>query len=135
VFYQHVPVAIEWLTTKMGFAELFRYGDPVEGAQMRLARAVIMVSLARQGRASPTLVHAYTQMQSIFMDNVEDYFLRCSGLGIKIVEPLHSTRYGELQFVAEDLEGHHWLFAQHVRDVSPVEWGATVGKGVGFTES
>jgi hypothetical protein len=24
----------------------------------------------------------------------------------------------------EDLEGHHWLFARHARDVSPEDWGA-----------
>jgi len=33
-------------------------------------------------------------------------------------------RYGERQFVAEDLEGHRWLFACHVRDVAPSDWGA-----------
>jgi uncharacterized glyoxalase superfamily protein PhnB len=34
--------------------------------------------------------------------------------------------YGEKQYGVEDLEGHRWLFSQHVRDVSPEEWGAKV---------
>jgi uncharacterized glyoxalase superfamily protein PhnB len=29
--------------------------------------------------------------------------------------------YGEKQYGVEDLEGHRWLFSQHVRDVSPEE--------------
>ena len=32
------------------------------------------------------------------------------------------------QYGAEDLDGHHWLFSQHIRDVSPSEWGATLAK-------
>jgi uncharacterized glyoxalase superfamily protein PhnB len=46
--------------------------------------------------------------------------------GAKIVEDLNETMYGERQFVAEDIEGHRWLFARHARDVSPSEWGAKV---------
>ena len=48
------------------------------------------------------------------------------GEGVKIVEELHETEYGELQYGAEDVEGHHWLFARHAHDVSPDAWGATI---------
>jgi uncharacterized glyoxalase superfamily protein PhnB len=34
--------------------------------------------------------------------------------------------YGELQYGAEDLDGHRWLFSRHARDVNPADWGATV---------
>lgn len=34
--------------------------------------------------------------------------------------------YGELQYGADDLAGHHWLFSRHERDVSPDSWGAIV---------
>jgi len=44
----------------------------------------------------------------------------------KIVEELHETVYGELQYGVKDLEGHHWLFSRHARDVSPDVWGATL---------
>jgi hypothetical protein len=27
--------------------------------------------------------------------------------------------------MAKDPEGHHWFFAQRVREVAPEEWGAT----------
>ena len=40
--------------------------------------------------------------------------------GARIVEDLHETAYGELQYGVEDLEGHHWLFSRHARDVTPM---------------
>ena len=40
-----------------------------------------------------------------------------------MVEDLHETVYGELQYAAWDLDGHHWLFSRHARDLSPDQWG------------
>jgi len=45
------------------------------------------------------------------------------------VEEPHETEYGEFQYAAVDLEGHHWLFSRHARDVAPEDWGAVVAKG------
>ena len=56
------------------------------------------------------------------------HFQRAKAAGAKIVEQLHETGYGELQYGAEDLDGHHWLFSRHARDVSPEEWGAKVAQ-------
>ncbi|MDQ3327354.1 MAG: hypothetical protein M3506_02365 [Chloroflexota bacterium] len=42
------------------------------------------------------------------------------------MEDLNETAYGERQYGVEDLEGHRWLFLQHVRDMDPGEWGATI---------
>ena len=49
-----------------------------------------------------------------------------------MVEELNETMYGERQFAAEDLDGHHWLFSRHARDVSPDEWGAKISNPVAF---
>jgi hypothetical protein len=35
--------------------------------------------------------------------------------GLARVEP-HETVYGEYQYAAEDLDGHHWLFFRHATD-------------------
>jgi len=43
-----------------------------------------------------------------------------------IVEEPHETVYGERQYAALDLDGHHWLFSQHARDLSPADWGARI---------
>jgi uncharacterized glyoxalase superfamily protein PhnB len=39
---------------------------------------------------------------------------------------VHETMYGERQYGARDLDGHHWLFSTHARDVSSTDWGATI---------
>jgi uncharacterized glyoxalase superfamily protein PhnB len=57
---------------------------------------------------------------------VETHYARTKAAGAKIVEDLHETMYGELQYGVEDLEGHHWLFSRHAHDVSPDAWGAKI---------
>ncbi len=57
---------------------------------------------------------------------VEGHFAKTTSAGAKIVEDLNQTFYGEFQYGVEDLDGHHWLFSRHARDVSPDEWGATI---------
>jgi uncharacterized glyoxalase superfamily protein PhnB len=54
--------------------------------------------------------------------------MRAKSVGAKITEDLNETAYGELQYGVEDFVGHHWLFSQHARDVSPEECGARVAR-------
>lgn len=131
VTYQNVGAAIEWLTRVFGFTEHYRYGDPAnpDGAQMRLGDAWIMVNSARPGRSSPAQAGCGTQSLTVFIDDVEAHFEKAKSAGAKIVEDLNETVYGEFQYGVLDLDGHHWLFSRHARDVSPDEWGAvTAGR-------
>jgi uncharacterized glyoxalase superfamily protein PhnB len=127
--YQNVAGAIDWLTATFGFAEHYRYGDPAQGAQMHLGDAWIMLTSARAGRASPAQAGHWTQSLTVFVDDVDAHFERSKAAGAKIVEDLNETMYGERQYGVEDLEGHHWLFSRHAKDVSPEEWGATIASG------
>ncbi len=115
-----------WLTRTFGFVEHYRYGDPAQGAQMHLGDAWIMLSLAREGRKSPAQAGMWTQSLTVFVDDVDAHFEKSKSAGAKIIEDLNETMYGERQYGVEDLEGHHWLFSRHARDVSPSEWGAVV---------
>src|SRR5215510_14128509 len=126
LYYQNLDEAINWLRDVFGFSEHYRYGEPVQGAQMNLGDAWIMVGGVRSDRRSPSQVGAGTQSLTIFLDNVDAHFARSKSAGATIVEERHETPYGERQYGVKDLEGHHWLFAKHVRDVSPDEWGATI---------
>jgi len=129
VVYQSVEAALAWLATTFGFIEHYRYGEPggpVSGAQVHLGGAWIMLHSARPGSASPAQLGASTQSLTVFVDDVDARFERAKSAGARIVEELHETCYGERQYGVEDLGGHHWLFSQHARDVSPEEWGATV---------
>jgi uncharacterized glyoxalase superfamily protein PhnB len=128
VVYQNVSEAITWLTETFGFSEHYRYGDPKEpsGAQMHLGQAWIMLESARGGRASPRQLGYGTQSLTVFVDDVEAHFQKAKSAGAKVVEDLHITEYGEQQYGVEDLDGHHWLFSKHARDLSPDEWGAKI---------
>jgi uncharacterized glyoxalase superfamily protein PhnB len=110
----------------LGFAEHFRYGDPVSGVQMYLGDAFIMLSGPREGRDSPATVTSNTQMLTIIVPDVDAHYARTTREGATIWEELHETVYGERQYGVTDLDGHHWIFSQHARDLSPADWGATI---------
>ena len=128
--YEDVAAALGWLERVFGFAEHFRYGDrggPVQGAQMHLGDAWIMLASSRADRASPSrLGGCRTQSLTVFVEDIDAHYQRARSAGAKIVEEIRETEYGERQYGAEDPEGHHWLFSKHVRDVSPEEWGAAL---------
>ncbi len=126
--YRNVAEALEWLTRTFGFAEHYRYGergDP-DGAQMHLGNAWIMLHRARPDRPSPARAGHRTQSLTVFVDDVDSHYERTKAAGARIVEEINETVYGERQYGVEDPEGHGWIFSQHVRDVSPDEWGAIV---------
>jgi uncharacterized glyoxalase superfamily protein PhnB len=133
VTYGDVEEASLWLSNAFGFVEHYRYGDPVSGAQMRAGDAWVMLEKARDRRATPRQTGSGTQSLTIFIEEIEAHFERAKSFGVKLLEDLHETEYGELQYAAEDLDGHHWLFSRHARDVSPDHWGATVRLGAVLT--
>jgi len=126
VTYRNVAEAAAWLTAVFGFTEHYRYGETPDGAQMHLSGAWIMLHPARPGRATTAELGQGTQSLTIFVEDVDAHFAHAKSAGAKIVEEPHETIYGEFQYAAEDLDGHHWLFSRHARDVSPDEWGAVI---------
>ena len=126
VVYRDVVEAIDWLTRTFGFSECYRYGEPVSGAQMQIGKAWVMLKQAEAGSASPAQLGYGTQSLTVFLDDVEAHYQRTKAAGAKLLEELHETVYGELQYATKDLDGHHWLFSRHARDVNPEEFGATV---------
>jgi uncharacterized glyoxalase superfamily protein PhnB len=128
VTYKHLPEAMDWLRRTFGLVEHYRYGNPMSGAQVRLGKAYIMVRAARGNYRSPAELGFGNQSLTIFVEDVERHFEHSKAAGANIVEDLHETEYGELQYGVEDLEGHHWLFSRHARDVSPESWGATIAE-------
>ena len=126
VLYSNLEEAINWLSQTFGFVELYRYGNPLSGAQVRAGNAFIMLKQAEPGYASPKELGFRTQSLTIFIEEIESHCARTKSAGVTLVEDLHETVYGELQYAALDLDGHHWLFSRHAKDLSPVQWGATL---------
>lgn len=126
VNYQNLGDAIVWLTVTFGFREHYRYGEGPSGGQMWAGNAVIQVRQADNGQRSPAQLGYGTQSLTVFVDDVDRHYARAKAAGAKILEEPHETMYGEYQYVAEDLDGHHWLFSSHARDVNPQDWGAVI---------
>jgi uncharacterized glyoxalase superfamily protein PhnB len=124
--YRNLTEACEWLTRVFGFIEHYRYGDPVSGIQIYLGDAFIMLTGPRSGTESPSTFGRGTQMLTVMTADVERHHQRSKTANAKIWEELHETVYGERQYGVEDLDGHHWIFSQHARDVDPKDWGATI---------
>ena len=131
IYYEDVEAANTWLTKNFGFREQYRYGDPISGAQMRLGGVWIMLHSAKVSHTSPARIGYGTQSLTVFISDVEAHFERAKSAEAKILEVPNETVYGEWQYAVEDLEGHHWLFSQHARDLSPDEWGAVVSESKG----
>lgn len=127
--YQDVVEAAAWLSKAFGFSEHYRYGEPADGAQMRLGNAWFMLRKAREDEGAPAKLGFATQSLTVFVEDVDGHFYRAKGAGAKIMEEPHETVYGEYQFAANDLDGHHWLFSRHARDCSPDAWGAKIAEG------
>jgi uncharacterized glyoxalase superfamily protein PhnB len=126
IHYRDLDAAIAWLTRAFGFAEHFRYGDPLSGAQMRAGRVWIMLKRLPPTASTPAQLGYGTQSLTLFVDDVESHCARSRAAGAVILEEPHETVYGEFQYAARDLDGHHWIFSRHARDLSPADWGATV---------
>lgn len=133
VVYQDLAAAMEWLERVFGFGEYYRYGggpsghEP-NGGQMWAGKAAIQVRQARGGERPPRDLGFGTQSLTIFVEDVDGHYARAKAGGAKTLEEPHETEYGEYQYAAEDLDGHHWLFSRHARDRAPEEWGAVVRK-------
>jgi uncharacterized glyoxalase superfamily protein PhnB len=119
--YRNLAEAIEWLGRTFGFVEYYRYGEPVSGAMVRSGGAYIMLKAAGDRRLPQT------SLLTVFVEDVDAHYRKVKAGGASIFEDLNETCYGERQYGVEDLEGHHWLFSQHARDLDPTEWGAVVG--------
>jgi uncharacterized glyoxalase superfamily protein PhnB len=128
IVYRDVPEAIAWLSLAFGFVEHYRYGELPDsiGAQVHLGDAWMMLESVKPNSSTPAQLGARTQSLTIFVDDVAAHYTKAKSAGATIVEELHETIYGELQYAALDFEGHHWLFSRHAKDVSPDAWGAKI---------
>jgi uncharacterized glyoxalase superfamily protein PhnB len=129
VTYRNLAEAMIWLKRVFGFRERYRYGDGPSGAQMSAEKAVIQVRQARDGERVPREIGFGTQSLTVFVEDVNGHYAAAKAAGVKIVEEPHETEYGEYQYAAEDLDGHHWLFSRHARDRAPEDWGGVSAPG------
>jgi uncharacterized glyoxalase superfamily protein PhnB len=118
--YDDVPEAIDWLCDKFGLIERWRAGD--HRAQLSFGRCTVAVTEPRTSRALAGPVSMVVRVADVIAHHD-----RALSRGARIVQELNDYPYGERQYTAEDLGGHHWCFSQSIADVAPEEWGGTSG--------
>lgn len=130
LLYEDVAAAIEWLGDAFGFEEVLRVtaaaGD-VNHAELRLGEESVFLGDPGGDYRGPTRLGARTAQVHVYVDDVDAHFERAREAGATILAEPADQAYGDRRYDAEDLEGHAWSFAQHVRDVSPADWGAVEG--------
>ena len=121
LLYEDVAGALEWLTRAFGFRERMRIPGPdgkVGHAEMELADGIIMMGCPGPQYQNPKRVGHVTQNLYVYVDDVDKHFEKAKKEGATILEEPEDQFYGDRRYGAVDLEGHHWYFAQHVRDVA-----------------
>jgi PhnB protein len=124
LYYEDVAAALDWLAKAFGFRERLRMPGPggtIAHAEMELADGVIMQGRPDEAYRNPKRLGGVTQSMYVYVDDVDEHFRRARGAGAVILAEPKDQLYGDRNYGAEDLEGHHWYFAQHVRDVAPEE--------------
>jgi uncharacterized glyoxalase superfamily protein PhnB len=123
--YEDVAGAAAWLGRAFGFRERLRYTEPdgeVSHLEMELDGGVIM--LGRPGRAYQSPKHHrevceiardYSRVPyvidgvHVYVDDVDEHCEQARSAGALILREPEDQPYGRL-YVAEDLEGHRWMF-------------------------
>lgn len=122
LYYEDVAGALVWLSKTFGFRERMRMPGPdgkVMHAEMELADGVIMMGNPGPEYRNPKKLGATTQNIYVYVDDVDGHYKRARDAGARILAEVKDQFYGDRSYGAEDLEGHQWYFATHVRDVAP----------------
>jgi uncharacterized glyoxalase superfamily protein PhnB len=122
--YADVDEAIGWLCEAFGFTELWRAHG--HRARLALGNGVVIVADAdpQYGRAVPAPgPRSYSVMVKV--EDVDAHHDQARARGARILSTPTDHSYGERQYSAEDLAGHHWTFSQTIADLAPEDWGGT----------
>ena len=124
LLYEDVAAMLDWLAKAFGLRESFRMNGPdgkVSHAEMRLADGLVMMGCPGPDYRNPKRRGGVTQSLHVYVDDVDAHFRHAKAAGAKILAEPADQFYGDRRYGVEDPEGHHWHFAQHVRDVSEEE--------------
>ena len=107
LYYKDVQAAIEWLVAMFGLRARHR-GKMTDFGELALGDAVIMLrGLEGPGEQKRDGI---THSVYCYVDDLEGHFERAKAGGAVIVDEIKG--HGDRVYVADDLEGHRWTFAQ-----------------------
>jgi uncharacterized glyoxalase superfamily protein PhnB len=145
ISYEDVGAAADWLCRAFGFRERLRYtaaDGTLSHVQLELADGLIMLGNPDGRYVSPKR-HAercdvmrrvsetpyVSDGLHVYVGDVAAHYEQAKRAGATVLSDLEETPFGDRHYRVEDPEGHRWMFAEHVRDVAPEDWGAeTAGR-------
>lgn len=138
VIYRDAPAALEWLERAFGFETTMAIapppGQPTMGHyEMDCGGGRIMVGSewTESARSPASVGGVNTQYLHIQLDGgLDAHCERARAAGATIVQEPEDQFYGDRTYRAADLDGHEWVFAMHVRDVSRAEAEAAIGTSI-----
>jgi uncharacterized glyoxalase superfamily protein PhnB len=125
--YKNNRAALAWLETAFGFepSEILSDGSGnIVHAEMTYGDGVVMIGgeWADWTRSPASLGGKNTQRVHVQIEQgIDEHCARARQAGAKIVMEPADQFYGARTYIATDLEGHYWTFAQTVRGVSKQE--------------
>ena len=122
LLYEDVAGALDWLARAFGFHERLRLPGPegkVVHAEMEFVDGVILMGDPGADFRNPKRLGHVTQCLYVYVYDVDRHYEKAKQAGTTIIAAPEDQFYGDRRYEAEDLEGHRWFFAQHVRDVAP----------------
>jgi uncharacterized glyoxalase superfamily protein PhnB len=135
IIYRDQRAAMQWLEKAFGFevSEILVDGqNKILHAEMTFGDGVIMIgSQWLDWTCSPAALDGKnTQRIHVRLAaDVDAHYERARAAGAVIVMEPQDQFYGDRTYVARDLDGHYWSFAQPVREVSWDEMRALVSGG------
>jgi uncharacterized glyoxalase superfamily protein PhnB len=125
--YRDPEAARLWLERAFGLETELLVTDA--DGRVIFARLTGGVGIAPEGAGkSPASLGASTQTVSLRMaESIDDHFARARAGGARILSAPRQEFYGDVSYMAADLEGHIWSFGQRVPDAGgPPPEGWTV---------
>jgi uncharacterized glyoxalase superfamily protein PhnB len=119
--YPDVRAAVDWLCAAFGFAERLRIGED-HRSQLKLGDGAVIVADVHGDRRPPRPGEV-TQSVMVRVEDARAHCERAREHGAQILMEPTDMMYGERQYTAEDLAGHHWTFTETIDDVAPETWG------------
>ncbi|MGH0034679.1 MAG: VOC family protein [Myxococcota bacterium] len=125
--YEDAPAAIEFLCRAFGFEERTRLAMPdgrIGHAELGLGDNALMLASVYEemGLQSPRHLPAVCGQLLCYVDDVDAHHARAKAAGATIAMEPEDQFYGDRLYRALDPEGHHWMFATHLRDVPREDW-------------
>ena len=120
--YVDAATAIEWLCEAFGFSRHLVVPDDQGGiahAQLTLGNGMIMLGSVRPPEEHDGLIKnpqeagTNTQAPYIYIEEIDEHYLRAKEAGAEIVYDITDQDYGGRLYTARDPEGYLWNFGSY----------------------